>query len=157
KEGLKTLMVGFAPAVFPGALRLLIENGTQLSMGGTDLGLERKIVPLPNDLLQAMAAGGQRIGLNARIATKALEVTLQAQASPTSLPVTYQASLPLTVESRGRLLAQPLTLLARDGYHGLTPFFDERRRSEADLTQPAPANRWRNPGDRQLAMLYKAV
>ena len=58
------------------------------------------------------------------------------------------ASLALTPEARARLLAQPVALLARDGYHGLTPFCDDARRSDPDLSVPAPANRWRNPGDR---------
>jgi hypothetical protein len=156
KEGPRTLAVGFAPAELPGSLRLLIEGGTQLVLDGTDLGLERKVVPLPDDFLKAMAEGKHRLGLNARIAARALEVTLRAQGESADRPVTFQAVLPLTAESRARLLARPLTLLARDGYHGLTPFFDDLRRPEPDLSQPAPANRWRNPGDRQLALVYRA-
>jgi hypothetical protein len=39
----------------------------------------------------------------------------------------------------------------------VTPYFDDRRRPEPDLSVPAPPNRWRNPGDRQLAALYRAA
>jgi hypothetical protein len=134
----------------PGMLRLLVERGAALVLDGADLGLGRKEVPLPADLLKAMAAGGHVVGLNARIGARELEVTLRAGA------VVFQASLPLTPEARARLLARPLALLARDGYHGLTPFFDDRRRPEPDLAAPAPANRWRNPGDRELGLLYRA-
>jgi hypothetical protein len=150
--------LGITPfgAELPGSLRLLIEGGTRLVLDGTDLGLERKVVSLPDDLLKAMAEGKNRIGLNARIAAQALEVTLRARAEGADRPVTFRAALPLTAEGRARLLEKPLTLLARDGYHGLTPFFDDLRRPEPDLARPAPANRWRNPGDRQLALLYRA-
>ena len=54
-------------------------------------------------------------------------------------------------------MSRPLAILAREGFHGVTPCFDDRRRGEPDLTTPAPANRWRNPGDKQLWMLYRAV
>lgn len=156
KEGPRSLAVGFAPPLLPGSVRLLIESGTQLVLDGTDLGLQRKALPLPEDFLKAMAAGGQRLGLNARIGAKVLEVTLRAQAAGAERIVIFQAQLPLTPEARERLLSRPLTLLARDGYHGLTPFCDDLRRPEPDLSIPAPANRWRNQGDRQLAMLYRA-
>jgi hypothetical protein len=50
-----------------------------------------------------------------------------------------------------------MAVLARDGYHGVRPVFDDRRRPEPDLLTPAPPNRWRNPGDKQLWMLYRAA
>lgn len=156
KDGPRTLAVGFAPAVLPGMVRLLIESGMQLVLDGTDLGLPRKTVPLPRDFLEAMAAGGQRLGLNARIGAKSLAVTLRAQAAGTGNIIVFHAELPLTAAARERLLTRSLTLLARDGYHGLTPFCDDSRRAEPDLSIAAPANRWRNPGDRQLATLYRA-
>jgi hypothetical protein len=118
--------------------------------------LARKTIPLPDGLVKAMAAGKHLVGLHARIGREALEVTLRAHAAGAKAPVLFQDRLALTAESRARLLAKPLALLARDGYHGLTPFFDDRRQAEPDLSVPAPANRWRNPGDRPLAMLYKA-
>jgi hypothetical protein len=157
KEGPKTLAIGFAPEEMPGALRVLIEKGTHLVLDGTDLGLERKEVPLPAELLKAMASGGHRIGINAQIGATRLHVTLRAQEKGAATIASFAADLPLTTESRARVLAQPLTLLARDGYHGLTPFFDEARRMKPDLTVPAPANRWRNPGDRQLMLIYRAA
>jgi hypothetical protein len=157
QEGDTKFAVGFAPsAIPPGAVRLLVENETELVMDGTDLGLGRKAVPLPEGLLKAMAAGGHKVGLNARIGAKALEVTLRARAASTEKMSEIQAQLPLTPQARARLLERPLAILARDGYHGLTPYFDNFRRSEPDLSVPAPANRWRNPGDRALESLYKA-
>lgn len=156
KEGPKALAVGFAPEVMPGSLRLLIEKEAQLVLDGTDLGLERKELPLPADLLKALAGGGHRLGMNVQIGATRLQVTLRAQPKEGSV-VAFTAELPLTPASRTRLLSHPLTLLARDGYHGLTPFFDEARRPEPDLKVSAPPNRWRNPGDRSLALLVKAA
>jgi len=48
-------------------------------------------------------------------------------------------------------------VLSRGGWHGITPYFDDARRQEADLNVPAPANRWRNPGDRALLALCRAA
>jgi hypothetical protein len=104
-----------------------------------------------------MAAGGHRLGLTARLARTAVEVTVRAADPKASAPAEYKTSLPLTEPERARLLSHPLAILARDGYHGVTPYFDDRRRPEPDLAVPAPPNRWRNPGDHQLEALYRAA
>ena len=141
----------------PGCLKLLIEEGARLVMDGTDLGLEKKAAPIPQNVRDAMAAGGHRVGLTARIATAALEVTLRAAGPMAGTPAEFKASLPLAEAVRARLLAHPLAILARDGWHGVTPYLDDRRRPEPDLRVPAPPNRWRNPGDHQLEALYRAA
>ena len=141
----------------PGCLKLLIDEGATLVMDGADLGMEKRAVPIPQDVRSAMAAGGQRIGLTARIAKAAVEVTLRAADPKRSAPVEFKASMPLAEAERARLLSHPLTILARDGWHGVTPYFDDRRRPEPDLNLPAPPNRWRNPGDHPLEALYRAA
>ena len=133
KEGPKTLTVGFAPEVLPGTLRLLIVNGTQLVLDGSEVGLERKEAALPEDLLKAMAAGGERIGLNAKIGNKALQVTLRAQAKGAEQPVSFEASLALTAEVRTRLLTQPL---AHAGPRRLSRFDAVLRRGPATGAGP---------------------
>ncbi len=157
RDGAKSLAVGWSSGTMPvGCLRLLIERGQQLVLDGTDLGLERKVVDLPAELRQAMTAGGQRLGMTVRIAERSLEVTLRAKAAKADKAVSMQATIPLDVASRQRLLAQPLALLSRDGRHGVTPFFDDGRVPSPDLSLPAPANRWRNPGDALLGRLVRA-
>ena len=137
-------------------LKLLIVQGKELAMDGADLGIEKKTVPFPEAFREAAKAGGHRFGLTAKTAKAALEVTLRAGADPTKL-AEFTASLPLNEAQRERLLSKPLTLLARDGWHEVTPFFDDRRRPEPDLSVPPPPNRWRNPGDHALAALTKAA
>ena len=141
----------------PGCLKLLVEDGVMLVMDGTDLGMARQAAAIPKNVRDAMAAGGHRIGLTARIARTAVEVTVRAADPNASAPAEYKTSLPLTEPERARLLSHPLAILARDGYHGVTPYFDDRRRPEPDLAVPAPPNRWRNPGDHQLEALYRAA
>jgi len=136
-------------------LKLLIEQGKALALDGADLGIPKKSVPLPDAFREAMKAGGHRLGLTARIAQDALEVTLRAGEQGRLAEVS--ASLPINAQQRERLLSTPGTLLSRDGWHGVTPFFDDRRRPEPDHSVPAPPNRWRNPGDHALAALYKAA
>jgi hypothetical protein len=65
--------------------------------------------------------------------------------------------MPLAAAQRRRVLTCPMAVLARGGIHGVTPFFDDRRRPEPDLSAAAPPNRWRNPGDRQLWRLSRAA
>jgi len=136
-------------------LKLLIEKGQELTLDGTDLGAAKKVVPIPSALREAMKANGHRLGLTARIGEKALDVTLRA-GDPANGPAELKASLPIDAPQRERLLSNPGTILARDGWHEVTPYFDDRRRPEPDLLVPAPPNRWRNPGDKPLAALYKA-
>jgi len=157
-HGEAALKVGLAPKIRPGYLRILIHASKELILDGTDLALPRKVVELPQTFRQAMAAGGHKVGLNARIARAALVVTLRAQDPKAERPATFVASMPIDAKQRGRLLARPGTILARWGYHGVTPFFDECRGDrEADLDKPAPPNRWRNPGDKQLYRLCRAA
>ncbi len=136
-------------------LKLLIEQGKQLILDGSDLGIAKKAVPLPDAFREAIKAGGHRVGITARIAKTTLEVTLRA-GDPEKKLAEATASLPINDAQRERLLSNPLTLLSRDGWHGVTPYFDDRRRMEPDLSIPAPSNRWRNPGDKPLLALYRA-
>jgi hypothetical protein len=157
RDGTKGLTVGFASqGSSGGCVKLLIEAEKQLVLDGGELGLEKKVLALPDEFRKALTAGGHRIGLTTRIAEKTLHVTLRARASGASASEVFQAGLPLDERSREQLLTQPVTLLARDGYHAITPFCDDARRLEPDLLTPAPPNRWRNPGDKHLAALYKA-
>jgi len=137
-------------------LKVLIDKETRLVIDGEDLGMARKAVALPGAFRAAMKAGGHRVGMTVKIARGALEVTLRA-GRDAAKPRTFQAAAPLAAGQRKRLMSRPLAILAREGFHGVTPCFDDRRRAEPDLMTPAPANRWRNPGDKQLWMLYRAV
>jgi len=151
------LTVGTTPRDKPGSLKLLVSASRELILDGADLGLPKTVTPLPAPFRTAMAAGGHKVGLNARVAPGALVVTLRAAAPGAPEPETLAARLPLSAAHRRRLLARPATILARSGYHGVTPFFDECRGAAwPDPAVPAPLNRWRNPGDPFLYRLYRA-
>ena len=137
-------------------LTLLIQGGHSLVMQGSALGLPDETVPLPEELEQAMTAGGCRIGLTARIRKDSLEVTLRARAAGTEAAVESVHSWPIDTTQRARLLQCPGTILAKDGYHAITPCFDQARRPELDLTTPAPPNPWRFAGWERLEALYRA-
>jgi PA14 domain len=157
RDGGKGLTVGFASQASAGGyVKLLIEAEKQLVLDGSELGLEKKVLPLPKEFRKALGAGGHRLGLTARIAAKTLDVTLRARDPAASAVLAFEAALPLDERSCEQLLTQPVTLLARDGYHAVTPFCDDARKLEPDLLTAAPPNRWRNSGDRHLAALYRA-
>lgn len=156
-EGEHAFEAGMMVGARPGCLKILIDAETNLVIDGTDLGMEKKATPIPQNLRDAMAADGHRVGLTARVLKDALEVALRARDPKAAAPAEFKASAALGAAERARLLAGPMAILARDGYHGVTPYFDDCRRPEPDLNVPAPPNRWRNPGDRQLAALYRAA
>jgi hypothetical protein len=137
-------------------LPLLIQGGAALVIQGADLGLPGETVPLPDELRAAMAAGGHRIGLTATIRADALEVTLRARDPGADAPVELVHAWPIDAAQRQRLLECPGTLLARDGYQAITPYFDDARRPGPDLTLPAPPNPWRFGGWDRLEGLYRA-
>ena len=145
-----------APEPGAGFLKLLIVKEATLLIDGSDCGMEARTVSLPEPLLQAMAAGGHLAGITAKIAANQLQITVKAQA-PNATATVFRASAPITPPQRARFLKRPATILARDGRHGVTPYFDIGPRTEPDLRIPAPPNRWRNPGDAQLRDLYAAA
>jgi hypothetical protein len=139
----------------PGYLSAMINDGKELILDGSRLGQKKKTVPLPEAMRKAMIADGRRIGLNAKITPKALEITLRA--GPAGSFQKLSASLPISSEVRARLLTQPGAVLSRHAKHGVTPFFDAKRRSPPNLTKPAPPNRWRFAGLDELYGLYRAA
>ena len=140
----------------PGYLAVLINEERELVMDGTALGAGYRSAALPKALHDA-AATSHQLGLTVQIGKGTLEITVRVRDATTAETVAWRASWPLTAEVRERLLAQPMAVLSRDGRHGVTPYFDDGRRREIDLMIAAPPNRWRNPGDRQLAALYRAA
>jgi sialate O-acetylesterase len=146
--GLGVLDPPVATGVTPGYLRVLVEAGQTLRLDGSDLGLETVTSPLPAEVLTAIAADRYRLGLTLQIGQAALRVTVRA--GPAEALRECQSTLALTPAARRRLLERPAAILARDGYHGVTPFFDDRRRPDPDLSLPAAPNRWRRSGDLQL-------
>ncbi|HOD84879.1 MAG TPA: PA14 domain-containing protein, partial [Phycisphaerae bacterium] len=172
--GEMALEVTMRPPGQPGWLQILVDSQSRLLVDGGDLGIQPVSLDLPA-AFRSPADG--RIGLNARIDRMALVVTLRARrpharSAPAATPkggssspdrlaeksqAEFTAEIPISDAARRRLLERPLTVLSRGGWHGITPYFDDARRQEADLNVPAPANRWRNPGDRALLALCRAA
>lgn len=50
-----------------------------------------------------------------------------------------------------------MALLSRGGRHEITPYVGIPRADTTDLANPAPRNRWHNPGDPQLYTVYRAT
>lgn len=96
--------------------------------------------------------------MTAKIRKDSLEVTLRARDTNSSRAVEFVKSWPITAAQRERLLSCPGTVLARDGYQAITPYFDDARRPEsADLSAQAPGNRWRFAGEEETYRLYRAM
>jgi hypothetical protein len=102
-----------------------------------------------------MQADGQRVGLTVRVAAGEVLATLRA--GKLGAVEAFSASLPLADWQRNRILHEPSAVIAKDGYHGVTPYFDDLRPAGPDLTRPAPANRWRFAGEQETWRLYRAA
>ena len=157
KSGVRVYTVNPGRASGGGCLAILINQEKELVIEGTPLRLERKAVSLPVPLRSAIIDGGHLVGMTVRITAAGLEIILRAGDPKAGRTEEFKHSLALTAEQRERVLSRPGAILSRDGRHGVTPYFDDRRRPEPALSVPAPPNRWRNPGDRQLAALYRAA
>ncbi|MBI3828487.1 MAG: hypothetical protein HY291_03165 [Planctomycetes bacterium] len=138
----------------PGYLKVLVNEEKELVLDGTDLGLKKKSVPFDATLKAALNGAQHRLGLTIRIAKDTVKVT--ARAGPKDGLQALDAELELDAKARARLLEKPLAILARDGYHGVTPFSGEPRAAEPSPAIEAPAGRWRNPGEKRLYALYRA-
>ena len=157
KSGVKVITIHAGRASENGYLALLVNEEKELVVEGAPLGVDRQVVPLPAALRSAIAAGGHTVGMTVRIAATGLEITLRARDPKAGQAEEFKHFVPLSADQRERVMSRPGAVLSRDGRHGVTPCFDDRRRPEPDLSVPAPPNRWRNPGDRQLAALYRAA
>jgi hypothetical protein len=157
KSGIKVFTVNPGRASGNGYLAILVSEEKELVVEGAPLAMDRKATALPQALRDAMAAGGRQVGMTVRIGAAGLEITLRARDPKAGAPVEFRSSVPLSPEQRERVMSRPGAVLSREGRHGMTPYFDDRRRPEPDLMIPASPNRWRNPGDRQLAALYRAA
>jgi hypothetical protein len=157
--GVTVITIGPAPTADPtaGYVAILINDEKELVMDSTPLGVPYRRAAVPKALLEAMAADGHRVGMTVKIATGAVEIVLRAKDPRSGQPVIMKTAWPVSAEVRARLMTRPLAILSRDGPHGVTPYFDDRRRAEPDLSVSAPPNRWRNAGDRQLAALYRTA
>jgi hypothetical protein len=140
----------------PGYLAVLINEERELIMDGTGVGAGYRSAALPKALRDA-AATSHQFCLTIQITKAGLEITVRARQSAGTEIVAWKNSWPVPASVRERILKQPLAVLSRDGRHGVTPYADDARRPEPNLAIPAPPNRWRNPGDRQLAALYRAA
>jgi len=134
---------------------VLLHEGRELIVDGSDLGMPKKVFPFPEYLKTAMAAHGHRAGLTMKIATAALEVTVRA--GKDGAVKEMKVSVPLEKAQREKLISRHMAVLAMHGWHGVTPFIDDARRRPPDLTAAAPMGRWRFAGEDQLYRLYSAA
>jgi len=153
-KGLCGLAFGVEDKLPPTQVNVYLLRGRTLVIDGEKLRLTKTSRAVPDALQAAMKADRHRAGLTVTIASKAIRAELRAGAKGAT--VRFGASLALTPSARRRLLAGPSAVIAKDGYHGVTPLFDAARRPAPDLSRPAPANRWRFAGEEQTYRLVRA-
>lgn len=121
-------------------VKVLVAERKRLVIDGADLGAGRVTLDFAESFRKATAKTFQ-VGLTMRIAANALEVTARAGEGDSAQAATL--SLPLDAPQRERVMSRPMAVLSRDGRHWVTPYVDDSRRPEPDLTCAAPPNRWR--------------
>ena len=136
-------------------LTILVDAGKTLVIDGTDIGADRLVQSLPSLLAKAIGTSDHQVGLTARIEKEALRVTVRAGSK--NAIETFTTAIALTPAQRERLLDRPMALLSRGGRHEITPYVGIPRADTTDLANPAPRNRWHNPGDPQLYAVYRAA
>jgi hypothetical protein len=157
--GVQIITIGPVQSAAPagGYVAILVSDEKELLLEAQPQVAANRSTALPKAMQQAMAAGGHRVGMTVKIGLGQIEIELRAKDPSAAEPVIMRTTWAISPELRQRLMTRPLAMLSRDGRHGLTPYFDDRRRAEPDLAIAAPPNRWRNPGDKPLAALYRAV
>lgn len=145
--------VGFGLGVVDrGMCHVVIDSGHKLVVEGKDLPIARQEFPLTDEVRTAGERSGKRYGVTVQIRRNELAVTVRS--SPTNR---MDVNVPLEPAVRERLMSRPLSLIANGGQPKITPFIDDARRPEPDLSVPAAANRWRFAGLDRLETLYRAA
>ncbi len=152
---LETRRPGLLPRDAKGQLNVYVREGSVLTLDGEGLGAGKVEATIADRVRKAMQADGQRAGLTVRIG--AGELVAMLRAGKLGAVEAFSATLPLTGWQRNRILQEPSAVIAKDGYHGITPYFDDLRAAGPDLTKPAPANRWRFAGEQETWQLYLAA
>jgi hypothetical protein len=152
---LETRRPGLLPRDAKGQLNVYVRQGRVLTIDGEGLGAGKVEAPIAEPLREAMQADGHCVGLTVRVGAGELVATLRA-GKPDAVEA-FSATLPLTGWQRNRILQEPSAVIAKDGYHGITPYFDDLRAAPPDLAKPAPANRWRFAGEQETWRCYRAA
>lgn len=129
-------------------VKVLVDRRQAVVIDGTDLGAGKATKAL-GEAFRAATAKTMEVGVTVRVAAKGLEVTVRGGRPGHVQTVTV--TLPLDMAQRQRVLSRPLAVLSRDGRHRLTPYVDDRRKPEPDLSVTAPPNRWRLPAQVRTA------
>jgi hypothetical protein len=124
--------------------KVLVRQGKFLELDGSDLSLKTISLPIPADVQSAMDADQQRIGLTVTIAKTELRATVRSRNPKSNHIAEFTATMPIDSDVRKRLLEDRLSILARDGWQRITPFFDEGPRKYVDPPPVSPIGRWRN-------------
>ncbi len=135
-------------------VKVLVAERKRLLVDGTDLGAGQVSADFTGAFRDA-SANTLQIGITVRIAKDGLEVSARTGEGDSVQTITL--SLPLTAPQRERLISRPMAVLSRDGRHWVTPYIDDARRSEPDLSIAAPPNRWRFAMMNELYALERAV
>lgn len=152
---LKSRRPGRLPQDAKGQLNIYVRDGMVLVLDGDSLGAKTVEARIPQCVRDAMNRDDHRVGLTVRVAATGILATLQA-GKPGKVAA-FSANLPLADWQRKRILREPSAVIAKDGYHGVTPYFDTLRPAPPNLNIPAPANRWRFAGEEQTYNLYRAA
>jgi len=152
---LKSRRPGRVPQDARGQLNVYVRDGLSLMLDGDSLGAKIVKASIPQCVRDAMKRDDHRVGLTVRVAATEIVATLRA-GKPGKVAA-FSANLPLADWQRKRILREPSAVIAKDGYHGVTPYFDARRPASPDLNIPAPHNRWRFAGEDKTYRLYRAA
>lgn len=134
--------------------KVLVEQRKRLVIDATEVGGTRRELEF-TDAFRGGTAKTFEIGLTIRIGRDALEVT--ARGGDGGPEETATLSLPLEESVRTRLVSRPMAVLSRDGRHWVTPYVDDARQGEPDLSVAAPPNRWRFGLGDELSMMERAA
>jgi hypothetical protein len=141
-----------------GMVRVLVEQRRKLVIDATGIdglqGGERNEI----DFTQTMRRLSDRtheVGLTITIGKDFLRVSAKAADGQESESVA--AAIAISPELRERVMSRPLAVISRDGRHRITPYMDEGRIEEPDLSIEAAANRWRFANFKELYQLERAM
>ena len=146
--------VGYGLGVSNRSMCQVVMVDGKLIVEGKGMPIPRREFVLPEDVKTAVKQNRNQYGVTIQI--KARELAIAVRGGKGAIKE-MKVSVPLDAESRERIMTHNMALVAKDGRPKITPFFDDGRKPDPDLTQPAPANRWRFAGLDRLETLYKAA
>lgn len=131
------------------------KDKAHLLIDGSTIGLPKTTERFSPAFQSAAVTGEQSVGMTVKVEAREIDIVLRT--GPDGGMQTHRTVVPVTEETRARILSKPWCVLSKGTHHGFTLFPDVNRAETRDYSKPEPAGRTRFLPTDETYRLYRAA